>query len=596
MVDQFTSGSQPANTGSFEELVTSGRPFVDKTAFLKSLLYSGGEVTQLLRPRNFGRTMSMDMLASFVEMNYQAPDDRSRQENLFQGLDVLKDQELCNDFMGRYPVVSISLGGVGGTGFSEALQSMLSQLRKLLAKFSFLQDSPKQSDEIRRSLCNRLRICTEKNFALLSEINLRTAVNVAKSSLNLISKTLFREYGRRSMIIVDDYDVPLQQATAHGYYDDMLRIVVGMMGSAMKGNNNQENCFFTGCINIAHQSIYTGFNNYITLGHRDPRLAGLMGFTREETAKLLRECGMEERLPEVIEWYGGYNIAGTELLCPASVMRFIADAKAPGSSPATFPPHCYRNITSEREIIETLISRQDDNDSETLQSIINGNSEEIDPSQFTTYPLITTRTDLGTTATLLLGTGCFTLDPEKKPQDSYNLMIRIPNREIRCCFKSVADQLFSAHNPAWLEQAGRLRDSLFDGTTEEVEDVINSMLMTYIAFSSTSHESYYQGFLTGVLGLVSSEDVTVSSIPESGNGYSAITLQRKSDLKAVIIAYKESADARFVTMDNVCDKALEQIQASSHNFQLKQDKCREILKYGIAFTGRRCKVRKADPE
>ncbi len=597
MTAQFTSGSQPANTGSFEELVTSGRPFVDKTAFLSQLLLSGRAVTFFQRPRNFGRTMSMDMLASFVEMSYQDPGDTSRQEKLFQGLDVLEDQELCNDFMGRYPVVSIALSEVGGTDFVKAMVAMLQQIRKCLGKYAFLLDSQKQPKHLKKSFQQALKISASSEASLRNRrSNMDNAVALARDCLSFISELLTSEFGQKSMIIVDDYDVPLQQAAAHGYYDYMLMVVIGMMGSAMKGNLNQKRGFFTGCINIAHQSIYTGFNNYSTSDINDPQFADFMGFTREETAKLLREYGMEERLPDVIEWYGGYNIAGTELLCPASVMRFIADAQAPGSSPATFPPRCYRDIPSDREIIETCMRRRNDSDSARLQSLINGDSEEIDPSQFTTYPLITTRTDLGTTATLLLGTGCFTQDPEKEPQDSYNLMIRIPNREIHCCFKSVADQLFSTQNPAWLEQAGRLRDSLFDGTTEEVEDVINSMLTTYITFSSTSHESYYQSFLTGVLDLVSSEDVTVSSIPESGNGYSAITLQRKSDLKGVIIEYKESEDDRFITMDNVCDKALEQIQASSQNFQLKQDKCREILKYGIAFTGRLCKVRKADSE
>ncbi len=596
MVDQFIPRIPNACSASFEELVTSGRPFVDKTAFLKPLLYSGGEVTQLLRPRNFGRSLSMNMLASFVEMNYQAPDDRSRQENLFQGLDVLEDQELCNDFMGRYPVVSISLGCVGGSTFPEAMQSMLSQLRELFAKFNFLQESPKQSENFRQSLRYKLQICAEENFALLSENNLRTAVDVARDSLGFLSYTLFREYGRRSMIIVDDYDVPLQQATAHGYYDDMLRVVIGMMGSAMKGNNNQENGFFTGCINIAHQSIYTGFNNYSTSDINDPQFADFMGFTREETAKLLRENGMEERLPEVIEWYGGYNIAGSELLCPASVMRFITDAQAPGSSPATFPPHCYRNIPSEREIIETCMRRPKNNDSTRLQSLIDGKAEKIFDLPFTTYPLITSKTPFGTSASLLLGTGCFALAQADPPPERGRILIRIPNKELLNYFSSVADQIFSAHNPAWLEQAGRLRDALFDGTAEEVQDVINSMLTTYITFSSTSHESYYQCFLTEILELVSSEDITVTSIPESVYGYSAVTLRRNSDQKGVIIAYKECEDDRFVTMDNVCDKALELIRTSAHSFLPKQGLIKEVVKYGIAFTGKYCQVKKADPE
>ncbi len=571
MTAQFTSGSQPANTGSFEELVTSGRPFVDKTAFLSQLLLSGRAVTFFQRPRNFGRTMSMDMLVSFVEMNYQDPGDTSRQKRLFQGLDVLEDHELCNDFMGRYPVVSIALSEVGGTDFVKAMVAMLQQIRKCLGKYAFLLDSQKQPKHLKKSFQQALKISASSEASLQNRrSNMDNAVALARDCLSFIIELLTSEFGQKSMIIVDDYDVPLQQATAHGYYDDMLRVVIGMMGSAMKGNNNQENCFFTGCINIAHQSIYTGFNNYSTSDINDPQFADFMGFTREETAKLLREYGMEERLPEVIEWYGGYNIAGSELLCPASVMRFITDAQAPGSSPTTFPPHCYRNIPSEREIIETCMRRPKNNDSTRLRSLIDGKAEKIFDLPFTTYPLITSKTPFGTSASLLLGTGCFALAQADPPPERGRILIRIPNKELLNYFSSVADQIFSAHNPAWLEQAGRLRDSLFDGTAEEVEDVINSMLTTYITFSSTSHESYYQCFLTGVLDLVSSEDVTVTSIPESGNGYSAITLQSKRDLKAVIIAYKESADDRFITMDNVCDKALELIKASKYERLMKE--------------------------
>ena len=597
MVDQFIPRIPNVCSASFEELVTSGRPFVDKTAFLKPLLYSGGEVTQLLRPRNFGRSLSMNMLASFVEMNYQAPDDRSRQENLFQGLDVLEDQELCNDFMGRYPVVSIALSEVGGTDFVKAMVAMLQQIRKCLGKYAFLLDSQKQPKHLKKSFQQALKISASSEASLQNRrSNMDNAVALARDCLSFISELLTSEFGQKSMIIVDDYDVPLQQAAAHGYYDYMLMVVIGMMGSAMKGNLNQKRGFFTGCINIAHQSIYTGFNNYSTSDINDPQFADFMGFTREETAKLLREYGMEERLPEVIEWYGGYNIAGSELLCPASVMRFLADAQAPGSSPATFPPHCYRNIPSEREIIETCMRRPKNNDSTRLQSLIDGKAEKIFDLPFTTYPLITSKTPFGTSASLLLGTGCFALAQADPPPERGRILIRIPNKELLNYFSSVADQIFSAHNPAWLEQAGRLRDALFDGTAEEVQDVINSMLTTYITFSSTSHESYYQCFLTEILELVSSEDITVTSIPESVYGYSAVTLRRNSDQKGVIIAYKECEDDRFVTMDNVCDKALELLRTSAHSFLPKQELIKEVVKYGIAFTGKYCQVTKADQE
>ncbi len=579
----------------FDKLITDGQIYVDKTQHLRSLLTAGGDVNLLLRPRRFGKTLSMSMIQNFLEMNYLDPEDRSRQEKLFDGLAVLDDKELCDKYMGRYPVVSITLKEIEGPSFEDAFQSLLFQLGNLFEKFKFLLDSSKQSDEFKKSLKNKKQICTEENYILVSEINFKTAMRVAKESLKFLCDALYREYGRRVIVIIDEYDVPLQKATINGYYDEMLMVIRGMMGNALKTNNSMERGFVTGCLRIAHQSIFTGLNNFWTSDLKDPLFAKFIGFTKEDALKLLKDYGLEARLPDVMEWYDGYNIAGADMLCPWSVLSYLSTA-INSDDPSSVSPECFWNNSSGNDILELCMRHPDSNDSERLQNLIDGNTEEIEPSEFTTYPEITTHTDFETFITMMLHTGYFTTVKKVKAKEPGNIVVKIPNKEVLECFRLKRNYLFGKRNSEWVEQAYKLWDALFDGKSEDVQDIINNMLMTFISFRDSSNESYYHGFMTGVLGLVKSDGASFSSNKESGNGYSDIILRRVKDKKGVILEFKKSEDDRFVTLDNVCDKALEQIQANNYDFHLKQDHFREILKYGIAFTGKYCQVKKADIE
>ncbi len=585
----------PEGIEDFEELINSNFKYVDKTSYLETLLGSGKAVTLFLRPRRFGKTLSMSMIASFLEMNYLDPEDRSRQEKLFHNLAVYDNKKLCDEYMGRYPVVSITLKEVDGIDFIYAMKSLLQQLRDLYERYRFLLDSPKQPKEVKQALQEKIEICSVEKFSLTNEINLRTAVDVARDSLNFLCNALFREYSQKVYVLIDEYDVPLQKASVNGYYDKMLMVIRGMMGKALKTNSSMKRGLVTGCLRIAHQSIFTGLNNFSTSDLNDNLYAGFMGFTRDETVKLLKEYGLEKKLPDVMEWYDGYNFAGNDMLCPWSLMKYISST-INSADPRSFSPQCFWNNSSGNDIIELCMKHPDSNDSERLQNLIDGNTEEIEPSEFTTYPEITTHTDFETFITMMLHTGYFTTVKNVKPKEPGNIVVKIPNKEVLECFRLKRNYLFGRKNSEWVEQAYKLRDALFDGKSEEVQDIINNMLMTFISFRDSSNESYYHGFMTGVLGLVKSEGVSFSSNKESGNGYSDIILRRVKDKKGVILEFKKSEDDRFVTLDNVCDKALEQIQTNNYDFHLKQDHFKEILKYGIAFTGKYCQVKKADIE
>jgi hypothetical protein len=578
----------------FDELISNGMIYIDKTSFLRSLLKSGDAVSLLLRPRRFGKTLSMSMIESFLEINYQNPEDRSRQENLFKNLEVYKDQELCNRFMGRYPVISISLKEVEGSDFPDAMKSMLRLLRDLFDKYRFLLDSDKQPAEAKDSLRLKLKNCYNDELNLKDEINLDLAKSIAKDSLKFLGNMLFREYNQKVFFLVDEYDVPLQKATVNKYYDDMLNVICGMLGSALKTNSCMKKGFVTGCLRISHQSIFTGINHFATFGLDDMRYSRFIGLTKDETEQLLKNCGMEKRLDDVRTWYDGYNIAGNDMLCPWSVLNFLSNALAPDNDPSAFMPENYWINSSGNDIVDLCMKYPSSEHSEKLQKLINGETEEIHCREFTTYPDIfnagkTATASFDTFATLMLHTGYLTCVKNAKATNG-NTVIKIPNEEIRNCFKAKAEYIFSSDNPEWREKGCCLRDALFEGKPEEIQKIIDSMLMTFISFRDSSYESYYHGFMTGVLSMVKTAEMELKSNHESGNGFSDVIIQNENSKSAVILEFKRCENGDPATRYNVCCAALSQIDAKQYDYDLKQRGYTRIFKYGVAFYGKGCTV------
>jgi hypothetical protein len=586
----------PVGIENFDKLISRRKIYIDKTSFLESLLTSGDDVALLLRPRRFGKTLSMSMIESFLEINYQNPEDRSRQEKLFKNLAVYKNKELCDEYMGRYPVISISLKSVNGTDFCDAMKSMLRLLRNLFEKYRFLLDSDKQYEEIKNSLRNKIIICSDDNLDLRCiPSNMDKAVATAKDSLKFLGDMLFREYGQRVFFIVDEYDVPLQKAKVNGYYDEMLDVVRDMLGNALKTNNSMEKGFVTGCLRIAHQSIFTDINNFVTCDLNNKRHSEFIGLTKNETENLLKDCGMENRINDVQTWYDGYNIAGSDMLCPWSVLNFLSNAHLPGNNPATFMPENYWVNSSGNDIIELCMRHPNSSDSQRLQNLIDGKTEEIEPTEFTTYPEISTKTDFDTFATLMLHTGYFTRARNVKTTNETSTVIKIPNKEILNCFENKAKYLFGCKNSEWMEKAYSLRDALFAGKAEDAQKIIDNMLMTFISFRDTAYESYYHGFMTGVLSMMITEGIALKSNQESGNGYSDIILMDGCN-SAVILEFKKCETNTPRCLKQTCEDALEQIIRNQYDFSLKQDGYADILMYGIAFHGKKCLVKMTESD
>ena len=599
----------PVGISDFEKLRSQNARYVDKTSFLRPLLKSAVEVSLLLRPRRFGKTLSMSMLATFMEMNYQDPEDLSRQERLFKGLHVYdNDQELCRQFMGRYPVISVSLKDVDGKTEIDALNCLLDILFELYKKFGFLANSQKLDQTTKKGFAERIEFCQRINRELTKPENKETAKNVIRTSLAFLMSALVEEYGRPVAVLVDEYDVPLQKATVNGYYPEMLELVRSVMSSTFKDNPHLFKGYVTGCLRITHQSIFTGVNNFKTFGTNNRIYSGFIGLTLDETRQLFQDYGLENRLQDAVDWYDGYNFRGTDMLCPWSVLNFMKDALE--DDPATFRPQNYWANSSGNDILEICMKHPDETDTMRLQHLMEGKSLEISLMEFASYPRISGESSFDVFGTMMLHTGYFTVnkDGEEKAGDeekdetkdeiqnetssvSAKTLIRIPNREVRQCFADKAGELFSRNNSQWLRQALDLRDALLAGDSQKAEDTVNEMLKFFISIKDSAYESFYHGFLAGTLGMTVTSKIKLQSNRESGNGFADMVITDNRSLTAAILEMKKSPSDGPMSMRRICDEALEQIDDTKYDQEFKAT-YGTIHKYGLAFHCKDCRIAK----
>ncbi|WP_406038739.1 AAA family ATPase [Succinimonas sp.] len=587
MAELLTSRNFAADDAEDFENLIRRKLYVDKTSFLEDLMHRA-KVLQILRPRGFGKTLFMSMLASFLEMNYLNPEDRSRPERLFKDLAVCKNKAFCDEYMGRFPVIIISLKSVQGEDFPEAMKAMMRVLGPLFKKFAFLADSKKQHPSVAAALRRRTEICCSNSFDLTKQNNMSTAESIAVSSLLFLSDMLHIEYDRRAFIIVDGYDDPLEAAAKNGYYPEMLDVIALMLETALKTNDHLETGFVTGNLHISFQSIYSGFNNYVESDINDRIFADFMGFTEDETAALLKAHGIGNRLPDVLEWYDGYNFAGHSMLCPWSVLKFLSRALDAEHDPAIFQPENYWANSSGNDIIDICMRRPRAKDIQRFQNLLEGKTEEIVLREFTTYPAIISNTDFDTFATLMLHTGYLTVAKDAVPSARNRAVVRIPNNEVLECFSDKADTIFSESNPEWLEKAMTLRDALLGGDTAQAQDIMNAMLRRFISVRDTSHEYYYHMFLSGVLSMTAEENIDVISQIEKGDGYPDIVIDNKRNKEAVILELKKSDGQKFSQLKKWAEDALDQIRTNAYDRDFKDRKYLKICNFGISFFGKEC--------
>ena len=370
----------------------------------------------------------------------------------------------------------------------------------------------------------------------------------------------------------------------------MLEIIRGIMSSALKTNSNMELGFVTGCLRIAHQSIFTGVNNFDEYGVNDKIYSGFIGLTKDETVSILKTHGMENRFPDVIEWYDGYNFGGTGMLCPWSVLKFMSRALRPENDPAVFQPENYWANSSGNDIIDLCMRHPGGQDLDRLQNLLEGKTEEIALREFTSYPDITSNTDFDTFATLMLHTGYLTVVKDAVPSEKNRAVVRIPNKEILECFSEKVKTLFSESNPEWRGMSQELRDSLFDGNAAKVSEIINKMLQAFISVRDFGSEGFYHGFITGVLGITAGSSKELKSNRESGNGYFDLAIMDERISAAVIMEFKISENSKASVRKKECAEALDQIERNNYDQEF-QDGYDTIRKFGIVFCHGCCFIR-----
>lgn len=587
-------------TEDFPEVINDGAYYVDKTSYLKDLFLSGSVKNPLfIRPRRFGKTLNMSMIEEFCKLNYENPGDKSYQYKLFidngRNLAVAGDdyKELREKIMGEFPVVKISFKTVEGTCFQQAVGQLIYKVGLLYNDFSFLTASSKQSSGSIQNFKDALDFCDTKKDYLDDPQNLSTAVSILGTAIPKLGEMLYKEFGRKVIVIIDEYDVPLQKAVIarEPYYDDMLNIIRTISGNTFKKDNLPwlYKGIVSGCLRIAHQSVFTDANNFTTYGMNVDPYTGFFGFTKEETKKLLSDCDLSDKESEVQSWYDGYHFGKREIFCPWSLISYCNEALYGD----TDDPQAFWINTSGNDIItmfaQNSIAAHDVGNVDKLQKFSEGEVIEITPQEFSTYPDISNNMDVDVFMTMMLHTGYATY-AEDVASNAEKVKIRIPNNEVTIGVNKKFSALYSKNNLHWFNQALNLVDLLIENKAEEAKTLISSMLKEFLSIRNTGHELYYHGFMAGVLALAStSKDVEFHEEIESGDGFPDIVLKKDSAETVTVLEFKKGENDRLSRIKSA-EYALDQILKKKYAEPYIKEQYKNVYAIGIGFGGKECYV------
>lgn len=561
----------PIGIDDFRKLRESHFYYVDKTRLIEQLLLNWSEVTLFTRPRRFGKTLNMSMLKSFFDIGTD--------KALFDGLYISGNKELCDEYMGKYPVIFLSLKGVDGLTYEEAFEAFVRIMGKEVNRVSFLADSDKLT-QIEREQYKGLTIMKNGRLAFDKE--------KLVSSLQLLSQLLYKHYGKKAVILIDEYDVPLDKAFQNGYYNEMVSLIRGLFGQALKTNEFLQFAVLTGCLRISKESIFTGLNNFKVMSITDSRFDEQFGFTDEEVRKLLSDYGMDSHFDEVKEWYDGYHFGRADVYCPWDVinhadhLRDDSDAK----------PQTYWINSSGNSLVRRLINRADSSTKDEIERLIAGEAIEKVIRQDLTYDEIENSID--NIWSVLFTTGYLTKIGEVKLPDSesYAYMLVIPNKEVREVFVLQIQEWFKAVVANDNDTMKLLSKAILDKDEAILARQLNIVMGRMISILDTKapddmKENFYHGLLLGLLR-GSNPDWLIKSNRESGDGFSDILIKPENPDLGIVIEVKYAKE--FKGLDAACDVAMAQIKQKRYDETLRDEGRCDILAYGIAFCRKRCKV------
>ena len=552
----------PIGIDIFEKLDREEFYYVDKTGMIEDLLQNRSEVNLFTRPRRFGKSLNMSMLKAFFEIGGDP--------GLFKGLKISTNKELCEKYMGQFPVISISLKSVEGLDFEAAKKALKDILGEEAGRFYFLTQSSKLTNEEIESYKALLRVGETGDF-LMSD----TAMEKALLRLSLL---LHKHYDKQVILLIDEYDVPLDKAFQYGYYDEMVSLLRNMFGNALKTNPNLYFAVLTGCLRISKESIFTGLNNLKVLTLTDVRFDEYFGFTDTEVKDMLEYYGLSEHYGEVKEWYDGYRFGNVEVYCPWDVINYCDLLKA---DPNALPQDYWSN-TRGNAMVRRFIDKADTQTRDEIERLIAGDEIVKEIRQELTYNELDS--SIENLWSVLFTTGYLT----QRGQEGKKYRLAIPNNEIRELFISQIREWFRDVSRKDGETLDQFCEAFPEQNPEKIEEIFSDYLWNTISIrdtASSKKENFYHGILLGLLGYKS--NWLVKSNAESGIGYSDILVEVPKNRTGIVIELKYAEDGN---MDVACEKALQQIEDRDYAAKLKDDGMRNIIKYGIACYKKNCKV------
>ena len=552
----------PIGIENFEEMRREDFYYVDKSHVIEQLLTQWGKVNLFTRPRRFGKSLNMSMLQSFFEIG--------KDKTLFDGLRISDNQELCEEYQGKFPVVSVSLKGINGATYEEARRFLIKTINEEARRLSVLSDST-ELDETDHELLTQLKKKEMTNDSLVY-------------SIRELTELLEKHYGSKVIVLIDEYDVPLAKANENGYYDEMVLLIRNLFENALKTNNSLKFAVLTGCLRIAKESIFTGLNNFKVYSITDKSFDETFGFTDAEVRELLRYYGQEKYYETVKEWYDGYRFGNVDVYCPWDVINFCSDHLA---DPGLEPKNYWAN-TSGNSVISHFIDSVGKPQKLTrmeLEQLVNGGIVQKEINFELTYKELYSSID-NLWSTLFM-TGYLTQRGEPSG-NRYNLVI--PNREIRNIITNHILKMFKENVKDDGKTVSDLCDALLNKNPEKVELIFTEYMKKTISIRDTfarkpTKENFYHGLLLGILGF--KENWSVMSNRESGDGFGDILIRIEDEDVGIVIEVKYADDGN---LQGECEKALQQIVDIRYTEALEQEGIHTIIKYGIACYRKKCKV------
>ena len=555
----------PVGIENFEDIRKEDFYYVDKTSLIRNLLENRSYVTLFTRPRRFGKTLNMSMLKYFFETGSDPA--------LFNGLEISMDAEFCSKYQGKFPVISISLKSTEGNTIEKAQKKFRSVIGSEAVRFSFLSDSERLTETERRQFAKLIQLDDKGEFAMSDEL--------LENSLLMLSRFLRKHYGQKTIILIDEYDVPLDKAYQSGYYDFMVEFIRNLFGNAFKTNDSLYFAVLTGCLRISKESIFTGLNNFKVYTVKDVRYKEYFGFTDTEVKQILEYYGLASQYHAVKEWYDGYLFGNLGIYCPWDVINYCGDLRDGSVS----EPQNYWVNTSSNDIIRNFISKATASTKSEIELLMNGGSIKKKIRQELTYRDLDSQDD--NLWSILFTTGYLT---QCGKNDNGMTELVIPNKEIQWIFEEQIQDWFQAESKKDIQTLENFCRAFEKNDITAIEKGFTSYLRKTISIRDTSikkdmKENFYHGILLGLFaGMIGWK---VRSNAESGNGYSDISVEVEDKEIGIIIELKYAENAAF---DIACKKALKQIHDRNYEDELVDDGMKTIYRYGIACYKKRCKV------